>query len=88
MSSTTVALASRSARGLLKDIEWLWEPWMRLVDQLLEGEQLLDTVYEAQGETPSPEPHPRPDANAGGSIVAAATLASRQSRLVGAQRDR
>jgi hypothetical protein len=75
-------------RGLLKDIEWLWEPWMRLVDQLLEGEQLLDTVYEAQGETPSPEPHPRPDANVGGSIVAAATLASRQSRLVGAQRDR
>jgi IS5 family transposase len=37
-------------RGLAKDIEGLWEPWMRLVDQLLEDEQLVDTVYEAQGE--------------------------------------
>src|SRR5213594_4742610 len=37
-------------RGLAKDIEGLWEPWMRLVDELLEDEQLLDTVYEAQGE--------------------------------------
>src|SRR5881409_3500348 len=37
-------------RGLAEDIEGLWEPWMRLVDQLLEDEQLLDTVYEAQGE--------------------------------------
>jgi transposase, IS5 family len=36
-------------RGLAKDIEGLWEPWMRLVDQLLEDEQLLDTVYERQG---------------------------------------
>ena len=37
-------------RGLAEDIEGLWEPWMRLVDELLEDEQLLDTVYEAQGE--------------------------------------
>ena len=37
-------------RGLTEDIEGLWEPWMRLVDELLEDEQLLDTVYEAQGE--------------------------------------
>src|SRR5712664_4975827 len=37
-------------RGLAKDIEDLWEPWMRLVDRLLEDEQLLDTIYEAQGE--------------------------------------
>src|ERR1700719_578325 len=37
-------------RGLADDIEGLWEPWMRLVDELLEDEQLLDTVYEAQGE--------------------------------------
>src|SRR6202790_4181498 len=37
-------------RGLAEDIEELWEPWMRLVDELLEDEQLLDTVYEAQGE--------------------------------------
>src|ERR1700692_4878700 len=36
--------------GLAADIEDLWEPWMRLVDGLLEDEQLLDTIYEAQGE--------------------------------------
>jgi transposase, IS5 family len=36
-------------RGLTKDIEGLWEPWMQLVDELLEDEQLLDSVYEAQG---------------------------------------
>jgi hypothetical protein len=35
--------------GLTKDIEDLWEPWMRLVDRLLEDEQLVDTIYEAQG---------------------------------------
>jgi IS5 family transposase len=37
-------------RGLAEDIEGLWEPWMLLVDKLLEDEQLVDTVYEAQGE--------------------------------------
>jgi hypothetical protein len=37
-------------RGLAEDIGGLWEPWMRLVDELLEDEQLLDTVYEARGE--------------------------------------
>src|SRR3979490_2433344 len=37
-------------RGLAEDIEGLWEPWMRLVDELLDDEQLVDTVYEAQGE--------------------------------------
>jgi IS5 family transposase len=36
--------------GLAADIEDLWEPWMRLVDGVLEDEQLLDTIYEAQGE--------------------------------------
>src|SRR6266850_7506301 len=36
--------------GLTKDIEDLWEAWMRLIDRLLEDEQLLDTIYEAQGE--------------------------------------
>ena len=36
-------------RGLAKEIEGLWEPWMRLVDELLEDEPLLDSVYEAQG---------------------------------------
>ena len=37
-------------RGLAKDIEGFWEPWMRLVDELLEDEELVDTVYQAQGE--------------------------------------
>jgi IS5 family transposase len=41
---------SRWHSGLAADIEDLWEPWMRLVDRLLEDEQLLDTIYEAQGE--------------------------------------
>src|SRR5258708_12822600 len=36
--------------GLTKDIGDLWGPWMRRVDRLLEDEQLLDTIYEAQGE--------------------------------------
>jgi hypothetical protein len=36
-------------RGLAEDIADLWEPWMRLVDDVLEDEQLLDTVYETQG---------------------------------------
>jgi IS5 family transposase len=37
-------------RGLAEDIEDLWEPWMRLVDELLEDEHLLETIYKAQGE--------------------------------------
>jgi IS5 family transposase len=36
--------------GLAADIADLWEPWMRLVDGLLEDEQLLEAIYEAQGE--------------------------------------
>ena len=35
--------------GLAKDIEDLWEPWMREVDQLLEDADLVEEVYEAQG---------------------------------------
>ena len=35
--------------GLAKDIEDLWEPWMREVDQLLEDAALVEEVYEAQG---------------------------------------
>src|SRR5207244_3192502 len=60
-------------RGLAEDIEGLWEPWMVLVDELLEDEQLLDTVYESGG-TPSAEPQPWPNANAGGSMVAPAVV--------------
>ena len=36
--------------GLAKDIEDLWEPWMREVDRLLEDEALVERVYDAQGE--------------------------------------
>ena len=36
-------------KGLAKDIEDLWEPWMREVDQLLEDATLVEEVYEAQG---------------------------------------
>lgn len=35
--------------GLAKDVEDLWEPWMREVDQLLEDAALVEDVYEAQG---------------------------------------
>jgi len=35
--------------GLAKDIEDLWEPWMREVDQLLEDATLVAEVYEEQG---------------------------------------
>lgn len=34
----------------------LWEPWMRVVDELLVDDELLDTVFEAQGER---HPHSR-----------------------------
>jgi transposase, IS5 family len=34
----------------------LWEPWMRVVDELLEDDQLLDSVFEAQGQR---HPHSR-----------------------------
>ena len=35
--------------ALAKEIEDLWEPWMKEVDRLLEDASLLETVYEAQG---------------------------------------
>lgn len=35
--------------GLAKDIEDLWEPWMKEVDGLLEDAALLESVYQAQG---------------------------------------
>lgn len=34
----------------------LWEPWMKVVDDLLEDDDLLETVFEAQGER---HPHSR-----------------------------
>lgn len=43
--------------GILKEeIEDLWDPWMREVDQLLQDEALVERVYEAQGER---HPHSR-----------------------------
>ena len=32
-----------------EEVAALWEPWMRVVDELLEDEALLDIVYDAQG---------------------------------------
>lgn len=32
-----------------EEVAALWEPWMQVVDELLEDEQLVDAVYEAQG---------------------------------------
>jgi IS5 family transposase len=32
-----------------EEVAELWEPWMRVVDELLEDEHLLDVVYDAQG---------------------------------------
>ena len=37
-------------KGLVKDIEDLWEPWMKEADRLLEDAALLESVYEAQGQ--------------------------------------
>jgi IS5 family transposase len=35
---------------IAEDVEELWEPWMGEADRLLEDEELLDRVWEAQGE--------------------------------------
>lgn len=43
-------------KGLAKDIEDLWEPWMREADRVLEDAALLESVYEAQGQR---HPHSR-----------------------------
>ena len=32
-----------------EEVAELWEPWMRVVDQLLEDDGLLEAVYQAQG---------------------------------------
>jgi transposase, IS5 family len=33
-----------------EEVAELWEPWMRVVDELLQDDELLDRVYEAQGQ--------------------------------------
>jgi len=32
-----------------EEVAELWEPWMQVVDELLEDDALLDAVYDAQG---------------------------------------
>src|SRR5207245_4896584 len=32
-----------------EEVAELWEPWMRVVDELLEDEEMVDAVYDAQG---------------------------------------
>lgn len=48
-------------RGLAKDIEGLWEPWMQLVDERLEDEQLLAAWFRSRTEMENwfrrPYPH-------------------------------
>jgi IS5 family transposase len=39
-----------------KEVAELWEPWMQVVDELLEDQELVDVVYEAQGKR---HPHSR-----------------------------
>lgn len=39
-----------------KEVAELWEPWMQVVDELLEDQELVDAVYEAQGKR---HPHSR-----------------------------
>ena len=48
--------ASLWHKGLAKDIEDLWEPWMKEADRLLDDAALLESVYEAQGKR---HPHSR-----------------------------
>jgi transposase, IS5 family len=45
----TAASATEFVAQRAKDIEDLWEPWMREVDQLLEDAALVESVYDAQG---------------------------------------
>jgi hypothetical protein len=42
-------LTFRGRRGD-EDVRALWEPWMVEADRLLEDEELVDLVYQAQGE--------------------------------------
>ncbi len=34
---------------LNEEVNDLWEPWMRAADPLLDDEQLIDQIFEAQG---------------------------------------
>ena len=52
MSTRRKAKAQRSLwEGVVDvDVRSLWEPWMVEADRLLEDEQLIDTVFDAQGQ--------------------------------------
>ena len=52
MSTRRKAKAQRSLlEGMVDlDVRSLWEPWMIEADQLLEDEELIEAIYEAQGE--------------------------------------
>jgi IS5 family transposase len=52
MSTRRKAKGQRSLlEGMVDlDVRSLWEPWMTEADQLLEDEELIEAVYEAQGE--------------------------------------
>ena len=51
MSTHRKAKAQRSLwEGIVDlDVRSLWEPWMREADKILEDEELIDVVYQAQG---------------------------------------
>jgi IS5 family transposase len=52
MSTQPKARAQRSLwEGVVDvDVRGLWEPWMAEADRLLEDEELIETVFEAQGQ--------------------------------------
>jgi hypothetical protein len=43
-----------------EEVAELWEPWMRVVDEVLEDEALVDAVYEAQAERHDLSDRPKP----------------------------
>ena len=63
--------------GLAKDIEDLWEPWMKEVDQLLEDAALVESCVRCTRKATSEEPDAWTNANTGGSSASAADLEAR-----------
>lgn len=53
-----------------EEVAELWEPWMQVVDELLQDDELLDIVLRGTGEATSTEPDARTASNASGSGVA------------------
>ena len=46
------------------DVRSLWEPWMVEADQLLDDEELIEAVFQAQGQRHAQERHARTSADA------------------------